>query len=99
MKSKWFVVVSILLVAMMLISACGEPTEPVVETPDEPVTTEVPQPTEPIEVEEVTLRVLVHQNPPLTEYLEQFNPAFEAANPGVTVWLPVVIMPRPFKPG
>lgn len=40
--------------------------------------------------EPVTLRVLVHQNPPLTEYMETFNAEFEAANPGVTVDMSVV---------
>lgn len=37
-----------------------------------------------------TLRVLVHQNPPFTAYMEQFNAAFEAAHPGVTVDMSVV---------
>ena len=40
--------------------------------------------------EEVTLRVLIHQNPPLTAYMEEFNAEFEAANPGVTVDLSIV---------
>jgi raffinose/stachyose/melibiose transport system substrate-binding protein len=41
-------------------------------------------------VEDVTLRVLIHQNPAFTEYMEAFNADFEAANPGVTVEMSVV---------
>lgn len=37
-----------------------------------------------------TLRVLVHQNPPFTEYMDRFNAAFEAAHPGVTVDMSIV---------
>ena len=40
--------------------------------------------------EEVTLRVLIHQNPTFTEFMEEFNAGFEAANPGVTVDMSVV---------
>jgi raffinose/stachyose/melibiose transport system substrate-binding protein len=41
-------------------------------------------------VEDVTLRVLVHQNPPMVEFMESFNDQFEAANPGVTIDMSVV---------
>lgn len=40
--------------------------------------------------EDVTLRVLIHQNPAFTDYMTSFNEAFEAANPGVTVDMTVV---------
>jgi raffinose/stachyose/melibiose transport system substrate-binding protein len=40
--------------------------------------------------EELTLRVLVHQNPPMIAFMETFNSEFEAANPGVTVDMAVV---------
>jgi raffinose/stachyose/melibiose transport system substrate-binding protein len=40
--------------------------------------------------QDVTLRVLVHQNPPMIEFMEQFNAEFEAANPGITVDMAVV---------
>jgi raffinose/stachyose/melibiose transport system substrate-binding protein len=39
---------------------------------------------------EGTLRVLIHQNPPGVEFMENFNSEFEAANPGVTIDLSVV---------
>jgi raffinose/stachyose/melibiose transport system substrate-binding protein len=37
-----------------------------------------------------TLRVLVHQNPPFTDWMAKFNSQFEAAHPGVTVDMSVV---------
>lgn len=42
------------------------------------------------EAEPVTLRVLIHQNPPMVEFMEAFNESFEAAYPNVTVDLSVV---------
>lgn len=39
---------------------------------------------------EGTLRVLIHQNPPGVEFIENFNAEFEAANPGVNIDLSVV---------
>lgn len=40
--------------------------------------------------EDVTLRVLVHQNPPMIEFMESFNNDFEAANPNITIDMAVV---------
>ena len=40
--------------------------------------------------EEVTLRVLAHQNPAFVTYMEDFNKRFQDANPGVTVEMTVV---------
>lgn len=39
---------------------------------------------------EGTVKVLLHQNPPLVTYMEGFNERFEAANPGVEVDMEVV---------
>ncbi|HSL75264.1 MAG TPA: hypothetical protein VK853_12385, partial [Ilumatobacteraceae bacterium] len=39
---------------------------------------------------EGTLRVLIHQNPPGVEFMENFNDEFEAANPGVTIDMTIV---------
>ena len=36
------------------------------------------------------VKVLLHQNPPLVEYMEDFNSRFQAANPGVTVSMEIV---------
>src|SRR5262245_49882693 len=40
--------------------------------------------------EDVTLRVLVHQNPPMVEYMEAFNDQFEEANPNISIDMAVV---------
>src|SRR6266508_1291735 len=40
--------------------------------------------------DDVTLRVLVHQNPPMVEFLEAFNDTFEEANPNISIDLAVV---------
>jgi raffinose/stachyose/melibiose transport system substrate-binding protein len=40
--------------------------------------------------EDVTLRVLVHQNPPMVEFMEAFNAQFEADNPNVSIDMSVV---------
>ena len=87
MKSKWFSLTSVLLVAVLLISACGAATEA-------PAATQAPgaepEPTEAPVAEEVTLSVLVHQNPPMVEFMEAFNEQFEAENPNITVDMSVV---------
>lgn len=38
----------------------------------------------------VTLRVLVHQNPPMVEFMEAFNASFSEANPNITIEMSVV---------
>ncbi|MBK9121562.1 MAG: extracellular solute-binding protein [Chloroflexi bacterium] len=38
----------------------------------------------------VTLRVLVHQNPPMVEFMEQFNTAFTEKYPNITIDMAVV---------
>jgi raffinose/stachyose/melibiose transport system substrate-binding protein len=40
--------------------------------------------------EDITLRVLIHQNPPMVEFMEAFNASFQEANPNVTVEMSVV---------
>ncbi len=40
--------------------------------------------------EPVTLRVLVHQNPPMVEFMEEFNAKFEEAHPNITIDMSVV---------
>jgi len=87
MKSKWFSLASMLLVAILLISACGAATEA-------PAATQAPgaepEPTKAPVAEEVTLSVLVHQNPPMVEFMETFNEQFQAKYPNITVDMSVV---------
>lgn len=73
-KFRFYIVLFMLL--SLVLGACS---------PKSPSTEE-----QPVKDEEVTLRVLVHQNPPMVEFMEAFNTKFEAANPGVTVDMSVV---------
>jgi raffinose/stachyose/melibiose transport system substrate-binding protein len=90
-KTKWFFL-SLLLVAGMLLVACGGGgTEPVVEEAapaEEGAPAEEAAPAE--DAEPVTLRVLIHQNPPMVDFMKAFNDKFEAEYPNVTVDLSVV---------
>ena len=77
---------------VLLVAACGGTT-----TSQAPSATTAPPPSataatsaEPSEsaaasLAPTTLRVLVHQNPPFTEYMAKFNAAFQERHPGVTV--------------
>ncbi len=79
-------------VLALLVAACGDSggTETTADggavTTTEAGGTETTQPAG----EPVTLRVLVHQNPPMVEFMEQFNADFQAANPNITVDMSVV---------
>ncbi len=88
---RFHVLLAVVVVFALTAAACGDGDgadttagEPTATTAGEPTgTTAAP-------VEPVTLRVLVHQNPPFTEFMRQFNGEFEAANPGVTVDMEIV---------
>ena len=96
-RSMWL---SLLVVFALVVAACGggddDTTETTAAGDDSPATTaagdDSPATTAGGDdmAEEVTLRVLIHQNPAFTEYMEAFNADFEAANPGVTVDMSVV---------
>ena len=76
MKQKLFLL-TLLVVFSLVLGACT----PAVEDTGEDVVDEA---------EEVTLRVLVHQNPPMVEFMETFNDQFEEKYPNVTVDMSVV---------
>jgi len=80
-----FSLLSLLVVFATLLAACGAPATPAA-APVEGNATEAPaQP-----AEKVTLRVLVHQNPPMVTFMEQFNAKFQEAHPNITVDMSVV---------
>ncbi len=45
---------------------------------------------QPVAAQTTTLRVLVHQNPPMVEFMEAFNQAFQERNPDIVVDMSVV---------
>ncbi len=65
----------------LLLAACGGSTTPAAPAGDA-------APAAP--AEKVTLRVLVHQNPPMVEFMNSFNEQFQAKYPNITVDMAVV---------
>jgi raffinose/stachyose/melibiose transport system substrate-binding protein len=78
MFTRRFALFGAFLSLLMLLAACGAAT-PAAPNPAAP---DAPAP--------VTLRVLVHQNPPMVEFMEQFNREITAKYPNITVDLTVV---------
>jgi raffinose/stachyose/melibiose transport system substrate-binding protein len=82
---------AITAVAALAIAACdGAAATPAPTT--EPGGTTAPGTTAPTDAPSLsgTVRILIHQNPPLVDFLTEFNKAFEADNPGVKVDMSVV---------
>ena len=79
MRGRFGLTLSLLVVFALVLAACGGG--------DSTETTEggSTETTAAGGGEEVTLRVLIHQNPTFTEFMESYNDEFEAANSGVTV--------------
>lgn len=73
---------SVVIVLALFLAACGgsTPAAPAGQAP----AAEAPA------GEKVTLRVLVHQNPPMVEFMTKFNEQFQAKYPNVTVDMAVV---------
>lgn len=103
MKGKTGPLLVLMIVLSLVVAACGggdsttdtdgeatDTTEAASDTTEASEDTEADDEGGDEPAEEVTLRVLIHQNPPLTAYMEEFNEEFEAANPGVEVDMSVV---------
>lgn len=83
MYKKLFSFLSLMVVLATLLAACGSPATPTAETGNEPQTGNEP-------AQKVTLRVLVHQNPPMVAFMETFNQQFHEKHPNITVDMSVV---------
>ena len=82
MLKKIYHIISFLMVFAILLTACtSNDTTP--SSPDAGSN-------EPAEAAKVTLRVLVHQNPPMVAYMEAFNKSFSEKYPNITVDMSVV---------
>jgi len=80
-KTILFSIVALLILGMLM-SACGTSSTPA------PAGEEGAE--APAAAEEVTLKVLVHQNPPMVEFMEAFNKKFSEKYPNITVDMAVV---------
>jgi raffinose/stachyose/melibiose transport system substrate-binding protein len=88
MSKKLLALISALLVLAAILAACGgSPPAPAASDSGTAATT---APAAAPADEKVTLKVLVHQNPPMVEYMNAFNEKFQAKYPNVTVDMSVV---------
>ena len=90
MSRKVLTLVSMIFVLAMLLSACGGGSQPAAAPTQAPAAGQA-QPTQaPAAGEKATLKVLVHQNPPMVEFMNTFNEKFQAKYPNLTVDMSVV---------
>lgn len=82
MKKSLLLTLSILLTLSMILSACATATP---ATPAEPEA-----PAAPAEDAQVTLKILVHQNPPMVDFMTKFNDEFTARHPNIKIDMAVV---------
>lgn len=80
-RTIWFSMV-VLIILTMLMSACAT------SSTQAPSDTQATKP--PAASEKVTLKVLVHQNPPMVAFMEAFNKTFQEKYPNITVDMSVV---------
>jgi len=86
MKKRLYGLLGLLVTASFILAACS----PAATATPAPQATEPSQATEPPADAKVTLKVLIHQNPPMVEFMEAFVTKFQAAHPNITVDLSVV---------
>jgi raffinose/stachyose/melibiose transport system substrate-binding protein len=82
MKRTTLLLICLTVIAALVLAACGggasQPSAGQAQTGQA------------AEGEKVTLKVLVHQNPPMVEFMNTFNEKFQANNPNITVDMAVV---------
>ncbi len=83
-----------LVAILAIVAGCGgtpaSPSNAATGEPSAPASPGSSSSAAPATLAPTTLRVLVHQNPPFTEFMETFNATFEANHPGVTVDMSIV---------
>lgn len=85
--------VAILIVMSMIFSACAPAATPAPAQPAAPSgadTAAAPAAPAAAPAEKVTLKLLVHQNPPMVEFLTKFNDEFMARHSNITIDMAVV---------
>jgi raffinose/stachyose/melibiose transport system substrate-binding protein len=78
MSKKLYLILCILVVFSMVLAGCA------------PKSAEESGESQPQAGEKVTLRILVHQNPPMVAFMEEFNKKFQDSHPDITVDMSVV---------
>jgi raffinose/stachyose/melibiose transport system substrate-binding protein len=89
MSKKVLTLVSMIVVLAMLLTACGGGSKPAAAPTQAPAAGQA-APTQAPAAEKATLKVLVHQNPPMVEFMNTFNEKFQAKYPNLTVDMSVV---------
>jgi raffinose/stachyose/melibiose transport system substrate-binding protein len=93
MSKKVVILVSMVVMLAMLLSACGG-SKPAAAPTQAPAAAQAPAATQAPAAapagQKATLKVLVHQNPPMVEFMNTFNEKFQAKYPNITVDMSVV---------
>lgn len=87
-KASMLIIVGLVLI--MILSACGTPATEADQAPAEQASAGETQAQAGACTDETTLKILVHQNPPMVEFMTKFNQDFMARYPNVTVDMSVV---------
>jgi len=95
MSKKFLTIVSMIIVLTTLLTACGGAATTAPAAPTKAAATDATK-APPMEATKApvgakaTLKVLVHQNPPMVEFMTSFNEKFQAKYPEITVDMSVV---------
>lgn len=96
MSKKLYFIISVLVAASIILTACGSAPASQATQPSNPQAgaqqpaAPAPAPTQAVATAKATLKVLVHQNPPMVAFMEAFNKKFQEKNPNITVDMSVV---------
>ena len=85
MHKKLFTSMIVLVVIALILGACSTaPATPAATGSDSQGDTQAPSNAK------VTLKVLIHQNPPMVDFMNTFNEEFQAKHPNITIDMSVV---------
>ncbi len=90
MSKKFLTLVSMIIVLTTLLTACGGAAAPTTAPATEATKAPAVEATKAPAGAKATLKVLVHQNPPMVEFMTSFNEKFQAKYPEITVDMSVV---------
>ena len=88
MYKRSSVFIGVMVVLALLLAACGGSAAPAPSSSGG--ATAAPAAQAPAAGEKVTLKVLIHQNPPMVDFMNKFNEQFQAKYPNITVDMSVV---------